>query len=408
MGFVWMVARRYLKTKRGHIFKFVITIISIGGVFVGVAALLVVLSVMNGFQKDLRDKILGVNAHIILLRFYNEPFGGYDTLMVKLKEMEEEIIGASPFVYSKVMVSHDSYVDGVVMRGVDLATLGEVSDIGERVVLGSMELEGEGLPGAVMGVTLADRLRIFVGDTVTIALPFGVRRTPMGSIPRFARFVVKGLFDAGMYEYNASLVLIPLKSAQRLLGIGDKVTGIEIKIKDLYDAPVVAKRLEETIGFPYRTNDWVHLNRNLFAALKLEKITMFIILTLIVLVAAFNIVSTLIMIVMEKTREIGILKSMGATPGMIAKIFIVEGLVIGIIGTVLGEIGGYTISWALAKYRFISIPGDVYFLDKLPVSMELWDFVIVGVCAVLISFLATVYPAIRAAKLDPVEAIRYE
>jgi len=407
MRFEYFVARRYLKAKRASIFQTIITFISIGGVFIGVATIIIVLSVMNGFQKDLRDKILGTNAHIAILKYFNEPVTDFDTVLDVIKN-SPHVIGASPFIYTKVMINNDTYVDGIVLRGIDENTLSSVSNIESRIVYGDFKLEAGDLPGIVIGTILADNLRVHTGDELTIFSTANFTPTPMGYVPKFTKFRVEGIFDAGMYEYDASLAYVSLQSAQKLVGMQNAVTGIEVKIDNIYKAPQIGTQIEKKLGFPFRANNWMRMNRSLFAALKLEKTTMFIILILIIIVAAFNIIGSLIMIVIQKTKDIGILKSMGASSKQIMRIFIYEGLIIGAIGTFLGLIIGYGASFLLGKYHFISLPSDVYFIDTLPVHMQFLDFVIVVISSMLISFVATLYPAMKAAKLDPVKAIRYE
>ncbi|KPJ54508.1 hypothetical protein AMJ39_00155 [candidate division TA06 bacterium DG_24] len=405
----WMVARRYFGSKRWRWFPSAISTFSIGGIFVGVAALLTVLSVMNGFHTELRDKIIGTTSHLVVLRYHNEPVEEYRALSEQIQTYPH-VVGVAPFVYSKAMISAESYVDGIVVRGIDPEVGLGVIDLPENIVLGGLALgnEGEdGLPGIILGLNLADNLRAHIGTEVVLATP-GSALAPMGVVPRLKKFRVAGVFDAGMYEYNASLAYISLESAQDIFDMGDRVTGLEVKLDDIYRAPAVARAIERDLGYPFRTNDWIELNSNLFRALSLEKQVMFLILALIVVVAAFNIVSSLIMLVIKKTKEIGILKSMGATAGSIMRIFVLEGLILGVIGTVMGVAGGLVLSWVIDRYRFIRIPGEVYFLDTLPVRMELTDFVVVAAASLTISLLATIYPAYRASRLVPVEAIRYE
>ena len=263
------------------------------------------------------------------------------------------------------------------------------------------------MEGIVIGKDLARNLAVFLGDTIDVVSPFG-RVTPTGTAPKVEKFRVVGIFDTGMYEYDANLALISIPAAQRFFSMGEMVTGIEIKVDDIYLADSVADKIHKMLGFPYWTRDWMEMNKNLFSALKLEKFGMFVILTLIIVVAAFNIIGTLIMMVMEKGRDIAILKSMGATEGSIMKIFMMEGLIIGVAGTIIGCIGGYTLCELLDTYHFIKLPSDVYQLDTLPVKMNPLDFLYISLSAVVISFLATLYPSWNASRLDPVEALRYE
>jgi lipoprotein-releasing system permease protein len=274
---------------------------------------------------------------------------------------------------------------------------------------GSLEdlINYQNMPGIIIGKELAISLGIHIGSDVNVMSPVQ-EIGPMGMLPRVRKFRVVGIFEVGMYDYDTNLVITSLESARKFFRTGDAVTGIEVKIDDIYNAPAVRQEIERKLGSPFFAKDWMQMNRNLFSALKLEKLTMFVILTLIILVAAFNIVSTLIMSVIEKEKEIAILKTMGATNGGIMGIFMLQGLMIGLVGTVLGVIGGAGTGYILNSYEIIKLPPDVYYLSHLPVKMKLSDFLAVSFLAVLISFLATIYPAFQAARLDPVESLRYE
>ncbi len=403
MNYKLFVSKRYVRIKKDELFKSLITIFSIVGIAIGVGTLIVVLSVMNGMQNDLREKILGTNGHILVSKFYGEEIYDYELIIDSLKKVNG-IIGATPFIYTKILIRNKDNVDGIIMKGIDTLTFDEVSNLREKIILGKFELGDDGI---ILGNYVADGLFAHIGDTVEVALPFSELVTPFGIIPRTKRFVVKGIFDAGMYDFNSTLSLVSIKSAQEMMG-RNGVSGIELTTNNIYKVKDISKRIVLLLGYPYRVSDWIDMNRNLFAALKLEKFAMFVILILIIIVAAFNIMSILIMTVIEKTREIGILKAIGSTSKDIMHIFVIEGLIISIIGTILGLIIGYTLSWALGKYKFISLPSDVYFLDKLPVKMEITDFIIVSISAIMLSLLATLYPARRASKMDPVEAIRNE
>jgi lipoprotein-releasing system permease protein len=409
MSYELFIAKRYFKAKRRTGFISVMSVLSFAGVTVGVAALLTVLSVMNGAQTELRNKILGTTAHVIVLKYQNQPIIGYRELVPKINALPD-VISSSPFIYTKCMVAKKDKVDGLVLRGVDPELEHGVTDISRNMVAGELKFDtlSTGLPGIILGLDLADRLGAYLGDTLTVTSSQSMKATPFGLIPKTRRFILTGIFDAGMYEYNSTLGYIGLDQAQSFLEMGPAVTGIEVRIKDIYQAPEAGKKITALLGPQYRFNDWIHLNWSLFSALKLEKTAMFLILALIIIVAALNIISSLIMTVIEKTREIGILKSMGATSKSIMKIFMFQGLLVGGIGTVLGMGLGYALCLLLARYQFVNLPADVYFINKLPVQMQAGDFVLVSVSTILITFLAALYPAWKASRLEPIEAIRYE
>jgi lipoprotein-releasing system permease protein len=402
----FFVAFRYFKSKKKNRGISLNTAISIAGVALGVMTLITVLSVMSGFHADLQEKILGVNAHVMTLS-YRGPIKDYRELVKKINSLPE-VTDSAPFIYGQVMVRAGRRAQGIVVRGVDpsvgTATTGILNDLEEGSVEG---LEDGDLPGIIVGRELLRRLGLFVGDTVDMISPIS-EPGPLGMIPRMKKFRIAGFFEAGMYEYDSSLAFISLRSAQEFFKMGDAVTGIESRIRNIYSANEVARSISRLLDVPYYARDWMQMNRNLFSALKLEKIVMFIILTLIILVASFNIISNLIMIVIEKGREIAIMKAMGATRRGIMSIFMLHGLIIGIAGTIAGVAGGYILCYLLKTYRFISLPGDVYYLDYLPVRIDMWDFITVPVAALLISFIATLYPSWQAARLDPVEPLRYE
>jgi lipoprotein-releasing system permease protein len=413
-----MVGLRYLMAKRKQAFISVITAISIMGVAVGVMAMIVVLAVMSGFEHDLREKILGTNAHAVVLR-YGGGIDKYQDLRQKV-ETVDGVVAATPFIFSQAMLTTDINVIGAVVRGVDVETLDKVTSLKRYMSEGSLDNllhppKGIGqavsnaveLPGVVIGKELSKNIGAFYGDIITVVSPTGTL-TPAGAAPKLKRFRVVGIFSSGMYEYDSSLAYINLGEAQRFFDMGERVTGLELRVKDIDDANVVASDVRKKLGYPYYTRDWMDLNKNLFAALKLEKVVMSIILVLIILVAAFNIVSTLIMVVMEKGKDIAILKSMGASARSIMRIFLIDGLIIGSVGTALGLVFGYALCFLLERYQFIQLPSDIYYISSLPVRTSWLDFVIVSASAVVISLLATIYPALRASRLNPVEAIRFE
>ena len=408
MSFELFFSLRYLKAKRKQGFISVITAISIIGIMIGVMALIVVLAVMNGFREDLMKKILGVNSHLLILSYKG---GISDTERVIQEALEVDgVLSATAVVYSQVMIKNYGNISGAVLRGIDPATVGTVIDIDSMIRGGSVDLlkdSGTDPPGIILGSQLSKQIGAVPGDTVTLVSPIG-KLTPLGRVPSEGQFKVKALFESGMYEYDSSMVYLSLPDAQDFLSLGDEVTVIELKVKDIDQSDTIGKRIQEKLGYPYWTKDWKMMNRSLFSALKLEKITMFIILTMIVLVGALNIISSLVMMVMEKNRDIAILRTMGASPKSIMSIFIFQGLFVGLIGTLLGLMSGSFLCHILARYKFIKLPPDIYYISTLPVRMEWLDVISIVFGAVIISFLATIYPSWQASKVNPVEALRYE
>jgi lipoprotein-releasing system permease protein len=425
MSFELFISLRYLRAKRKQIFVSIITFLSIAGIFLGVAALIIVLAVMNGFENDLRSKILGINSHIVLMK-YSGTMNDHQKVMNEIADVDG-VVASTPFIYSQAMLKNGSHTSGVVLRGMSVDNAFKVINLG-KMQEGNIDYLSEKhrsalnlgkdtsmLPGIVVGKELAKNMGLFLFETVNIISPMGVS-TPMGMVPKMKKFVVVGVFDSGFYEYDSTLAYISLKDCQEFLNLGEQVTGLEIKVNDIYKANLIAKSIEKKLGFPFWGRHWMEMNKNLFSALKLEKRVMFIILSLIVLVAAFNIICTLIMIVMEKSKDIAILKSMGATSKSIMKIFIYQGITIGAIGTLLGCIGGLTVAFNLEKlsvfienlFGFKILPGDVYYLNQLPSQVNFSDVLIIIIGTMLICFLSTIYPSRRASKLDPSEALRYE
>ncbi len=401
------IALRYLRTKKKQKGISVNALISIGGVAVGVMALLVVLSVMSGFHEDLQKKILGVNAHVVVLN-YRGAMPEYRTVIDRVKD-DRDIRASAPFVMGQVMVSSGKKAQGVFLRGIEPASELEATDIGTFMKEGGLDglVSKDGLPGIVVGRELSSSIGVFMGDVVTVLSPVG-KIGPLGMLPKVRQFRIAGIFEVGMFEYDANLVLTDLKTAQDFFEMGDAVTGVQLKLEDIYRASSVRERVQAMFGFPLYAKDWMQMNRNLFSALKLEKFAMFVILILIILVASFNIVSGLIMNVIEKKKEIAILKAMGATDRGIMHIFMLQGLFIGVAGTIVGVIGGYILCYILNTYEVIKLPADVYYLSRLPVKTKAIDFVVVSLSAITISFLATIYPAWQAARINPVEPLRYE
>ena len=418
MHYPLFIGLRYLRAKRTEAFISLITIIAITGVAVGVMTLDIVLSVMTGFEEDLRDRILGFNPHVLVSSFTGNV-SDYPAILEQVRAAPD-VVDATPFVYGQAMLSSAETVAGVLVRGVvsgpnrtiDLAGHVTKGNIDELTTRHTVSLEDVGgatveLPGIILGTELARQLGVGLGEPVTVVSPIGLP-TAIGIVPRVKRFALVGLFDSGMVEYNSALAYISLPEAQRFFQLDDSVSGIEVRVTDLYRAREVAAALSTTLGFPYRIRDWMEVNHNLFSALKLEKTVYFIVLLLIVLVAAFNIVATLFMVVMEKRKDIAVLKSMGATRAGIAQIFVLKGLLIGGVGTLLGSVAGFAVCWALHRYELIELPKDVFYVSTLPVKMYPEYFLIVVGASLAICLLATIYPARQAARLAPVDVIRYE
>ncbi len=411
MSYEFFIATRYLKSKRKTGFISLITYISIFGVVIGVAALIIVLSVMNGFESEVRTRFIGVSAHVQISTTHDQGIADATDLSKQLLTLPH-VQAAAPYIDNKALIMSKEASTGLLIRGIEAESAVKVNDIGKNINFGRLELglieqEGERpLPGIVLGYNLADRMMVTLGDVVTIASLTGIRH--VSQIPHMMQFRVAGYFETGLYEFDDNLAYISIESAQKLFQMGAKVTGIELRLDQYQNAHSVAKGISARFAAPYRTQTWFDKNQNLFAWMEIEKWAAFLVLSLIIMVAAFNIASTLIMVTMEKTKEIGILKSMGATTGSIRRIFTFEGLVVGAIGTILGCAIGYTVCWAQVTYKFFALPSDIYIINWLPVIMKWSDFALISLAAIGISFIASVYPAQKAAKLDSVTAIRYE
>ena len=410
MPFEFFIGARYLRARQKQSFISLITLLSIAGVTVGVMALIVVIAVMTGFEADMKSRILGVESHVVVMR-HGGAFSDYRNVMERINATDG-VRATTPFIYSQVMIRSAAGVSGAVLRGVDPDSVRHVvrffsdEDL-SRLSGDAAGKQGQGeAPGIIIGKELAKNLGVSRGDTIAMISPRGML-SPIGHVPAMKQFKIKGLFESGMYEFDSTLVYVHLKTAQKMMRMADTVTGIEVRVDDIYQADEIGKSLARDLGFPYWIRDWMRMNRNLFSALKLEKTAMFIILALIVLVAAFNITSSLIMMVMEKTKDIAILKAMGATDKSIRRIFVYKGMAIGVVGTVLGVTGGIILCMLLSHYKFIELPGDVYYITTLPVMLKVVDVAVIAVSALVICFLATLYPARQASRLDPVEAIRY-
>ncbi|MEE8075757.1 MAG: lipoprotein-releasing ABC transporter permease subunit [Candidatus Binatia bacterium] len=417
MKYEFFIGLRYLLARRSETFISLITVISILGVTISVITLNVTVAVMTGFEEAIRDRLLGVNAHILLFKS-GEYLDEYQELIPKLMQ-EEGVQSVAPTVFGQAIITSGSRVSGVVLRGIDPGEKDEgIVAIRRFITEGSLQglktlhkvqikdryVE---LPGVILGIRLAAQLGVMVGEPIQVLSPLG-NPTPLGVIPKVRRFVVAGLFDSGWSEYDSSLAYMYLSDAQQFFELGDVVTNIGIRVKDVDQAQEIARRIQQGLGFPYLTEDWSRLWPNLFSALRLERWVYILVLLLMVLIAAFNIISTLIMMVMEKRRDIAILQSMGATRSSIRRIFLIKGCVIGAVGTVLGVVLGLGICLLIQRYQFIELPRDVFLVSTVPVSISAGYFVLVAGASFLICLLASIYPARQAARLDPVEIIRYE
>ncbi|WP_022661843.1 lipoprotein-releasing ABC transporter permease subunit [Paucidesulfovibrio longus] len=405
-----IVAVRYLFALRKQSFISVISLFAVCGVALGVAALIVVIGVMNGFTKDLQSKILGVNADIIV----GGGVGGVHNpeSLAEVIRTVPGVTGVTPFLYSEVMLSAPGGgVKGLALRGIDPHSAGKVLSLGKDMVQGDIESldTKDEIPGLIVGAQLADRFGLWNGATIYLLSPSGTQ-TAAGYSPKMLPFRVVGIFRTGLYEYDTTVAYATVESTRGLLGYPKGiVSGLEVKVDDIYKAPEIAVNLRELLGdSPLDVQTWQEMNANLFAALKLEKTAMFIILAMIVLVGSFSIVTTLVMLVMQKTKDIAILMSMGAEVSSIRKIFMYQGTLIGAVGTVIGYCIGVPVALLLKKYQFIKLPKDVYPVDYLPIRLDALDLTFIGAAAFLLCFLATIYPAWRAAKLRPADALRYE
>ena len=408
----WFISRRYLRAKHRHGFISLISLISVAGVDVGVIALIVVLAVYAGFTDGLRDQILGVNSHIVVQRIAG-PIEDY-------RRVREEILavppvkGATPYIYTQTLLSGATGGSGIILRGIDPETAANVVSLPKQMKVGRLDdlladgkdRGGQGLAPIIVGAQLAKQLRVGLGDKLRLISPAGPL-TPMGVIPRIKTCRVAGIFETGMYEYDSSLAYMSLTESQNFLGIGDEAHGIEVAIpeKDLARADAIAQDIARHLGPNFIAKDWMSMNQNLFAAFKLEKIGMFIALTMIILVAALNIISALVMVVMEKTRDIAILKSMGATSASIMKIFFFQGTVIALTGTVLGVVGGLGLCELLSRYHFIELPSGVYPMTTLPIKILPFDVTVVAVASIIITLSATLYPSWKASRVAPAEML---
>lgn len=435
MKFELFIASRYLRAKRRQAVISIITVISIIGVTAGVASLVIALAVNNGFRQDLQERLLGSSSHVSLMRVENDGIQNWQPLMQRL-EKQPHVVAASPAVYEQVLISRGARAKGAILKGIVPSTERRVSELLQDVKVGSAQpliesqeqpplpapdsseakdpssLEGQqqrvrSLPPILLGKDMADELGATVNSVVLVTSPQG-ELTPFGIVPKYVRFKVVGIFQSGFYDYDSAWGMISLADAQRLFGLGDVISVIEFKVDDIYKAAEIGKQIEQAAGRGFQSTNWMEQNKALFRALRLERVVTFITIGLIVFVAALNILISLIMMVMEKTKDIAVLVSMGAKPRQIRRIFMLQGVLIGVVGTVFGLILGYAASVLAGHYKLFSLSAEVYSIDYVPFAPRVIDGLLVAAVAILISFVATLYPAQAASKVLPAEALRYE
>ncbi len=410
MNFHVKIALHYLKPKNNS-FISLLSFISIAGIAIGVMALIVVLSVMNGFDHSLEKRVIGIESHIVVLN-YSGSIIHYRKQIKKILSIKG-VKSASPFVYSDVMISSSGASTGSVLRGIDLSTAVKATSLKKYIVSGSLQgINSSKFNCIILGRVLARELGVSVGDNVSIISPQG-EITPFGVMPKTEKFRVCGIIDTGMYNYDSTFSFISIKNAQFFLGMpGNMASGIEVKVNNINLANSYAKKIASALNKKSSSSfyalSWEQLNRALFSAIKLEKLTMFVILSLIVLVAAFNIISTLIMVVIEKRKDIAVLKTMGASSADIMKIFMIQGVIIGFAGALLGLVSGFLIAYLQKTYRIVSLPQSIYYIKSLPIRMTPDEFIIISLSALFLSFIATLYPSYKASRIDPAEGVRYE
>ncbi len=410
MRFELFVALRHLLARRKQVFISLISLISIMGIALGVMALVVVIAVMSGFEKELKKKILGNTAHIMVMK-YGGAIKNYESLTTTISKLSG-VKEAAPFILSQAMLTRGRQVSGAGIRGIDQNHDPLRKKLEGMLVDGHYFSTGKenknSSPEIILGSELAKNLGVKPGSNLRLVAPSG-SPTPLGLIPRMQRFSVIGTYTSGMYQYDSALGYTTLAAAQKFFALPAQVSGIAVEVTNIYDSGEIAKEIQQELAYPYWARDWISMNRNLFAALKLERITMFIILALIIMVAAFNIISTLIMVVMEKHKEIAILKTMGLSASRVMRIFVWEGMIIGFAGTLLGLAGSLVICELLKRYDFITLPGDVYYFEtSLPVDLQLFHLAATAALSLVLAFIATLYPSYRASRLLPAEALRYE
>ncbi|MDR3195293.1 MAG: ABC transporter permease [Endomicrobium sp.] len=405
MSVEFFIAVRYLMARRKAFFSLLTTLIVVGGTTLGVAALVITLAVMSGFQSDIRNKILGIQPHILVTRADGEFFSDYVSVEDKIKS-NKNVASVSPFIYKQGVVKgvDSASTSGIIIKAIDYAKENKILNISKQIVVSDVKFNGEIIGGRsiILGCELAKSVSADAGDEVVLMFP-----TSFGSIPKMYKFNVSAIIQSGMYDFDSSLGFIDLKEGQSLFLMPDSITGLDIHTTNFEKASATAAELQKDLSYPYKAKAWLDMNRNLFSALKLEKIMMFLILGLIIIVAAFNIISNLLLLSVQKSKEIGIMSAMGFSNYSVSKIFFYEGLIVGSVGTVFGIIFGLSVSLGLKYLDIFKLPKGVYYVDKLPVFIAPLDILFVAVSAFFISALAGLYPAYQVSKLNPLEAIRY-
>jgi len=407
LGFELFIARRYLRSRRRENFISFISLISIVGVAIGVATLNFVMAMMNGFETEIRQRIIDTTAHITVYSYAGEGFDNWKSLAEKVNAVPD-VVATAPNIFYKSVIGSGDANDGVFVKGIDPNYEFEVSKLRENIVAGEINLEEteDSLPGIVIGRELAGILNVKLGGEVVLA-SLKQKKMTLTLQPKYKKFVVTGIFETGMNEYDGNLAYISIPVAQDLFKLDNLVTGLQVRVRDFYKSQEIAREIEEIVGSPYYAVDWSERHKNLFGWMTLEKYGMSIVVGLIVAVAAFNIVTTLIMLVIEKRKDIAILKSMGANRKQVMKIFMFQGTLLGFVGTIAGTLLGFVLCWAQQTFNIVSIPGEIYFINSLPIDMRLVEFAIIAGASVIISFLATLYPSRRAARLFPSDILRH-